>query len=67
MMQYHKITRLSNTEERKKNPGEHMMGRLAAFVCNYSGATEQNALESWDRFTFHDWLIKLNQADLIFK
>lgn len=42
-----------------------MMGRLDAFVCNYSGATEQNALESWDRFSFHDWLIKLNQAALI--
>lgn len=41
------------------------MGRLDAFVCNYSGATEQNALESWNRFSFHDWLIKLNQADLI--
>lgn len=42
-----------------------MTGRLDAFVCNYSGATEQNALESWDRFSFHDWLIKLNHADLI--
>lgn len=41
------------------------MGRLDAFVCNYSGAAEQNALESWDRFSFHDWLIKLNQPDLI--
>ena len=37
------------------------MGRLDAFVCNYSGATEQNALESWDRFSFHDWLIQLSQ------
>lgn len=42
-----------------------MMDRLDAFICNYRGATEQNALESWDRFSFHDWLIKLNQADLI--
>lgn len=42
-----------------------MIGRLDASVCNYSGVTEQNALESWDRFSFHDWLIKLNQADSI--
>lgn len=42
-----------------------MMGRLDAFAYNYSGATEQNALESWDRFSFHDLLIKLNQANLI--
>lgn len=41
------------------------MGRLDAFVYNYSGATEQNALESWNIFSFHDLLIKLNQADLI--
>lgn len=66
MMQYHKITRLSNTEKKESyNSREHMMDRLDAFVCNYRGATEQNALESWDRFSFHDWLIKLNQADLI--
>lgn len=67
MMLYHKITRLSNTWGKKEfsNSEEHMMGRLDAFVCNYRAATEQNALESWDRFPFHDWLIKLSQADLI--
>lgn len=66
-MQCNQITRLSNTEEKKKEScnSDHMVGRLDAFVCNYSRATEQNALESWDRFSFHDWLIKLNQADLI--
>lgn len=41
------------------------MGRLDAFVCNYSGAAEQNALQSRDRLSFHDWLIKLNRTDLI--
>lgn len=69
MIQYSQITRLSSAEEKKKKKescnSEPMMGRLDAFVCNYSRATEQNALESWDRFSFHDWLIKLNQADLI--
>lgn len=57
MMQYYKITRLSKLGEKFYNSGEHVMGRLDTFVCNYSGATEQNALESWDRFSFHDWLI----------
>lgn len=54
MMQYHKITRLSNTGcggrgeggTESCNSGQHVMGRLDALVCNYSGATEQNALES---------------------
>lgn len=50
MMQYHKITRLSNTGggggTESCNSGQHVTERLDAFVCNYSGATEQNALES---------------------
>lgn len=65
MMYYHKIIKYRKKKTESCISEEHVMGRLDAFVCNYSGATEQNALESWNRFSFHDWLIKLNQADLI--
>lgn len=62
MMWPYKITRLSKLGEKPLcDSGEHVMGRLDAFACNYSGATEQNALESWDRFSFHDWLTQLSQ------
>jgi len=61
MMQHYEITRLSKLGGKICNSGEHMTGRLDAFVCNYSGATEQ-CFAVMDRFSFHDWLIQLCQS-----